>query len=71
MSARQPISGKASVSSLVRATMLRCALRRAYLHNAAVNVWFGQIGDLEVEGETFVGDWKQNVIDLTVGLTFH
>jgi hypothetical protein len=36
----------------------------------AVNVWFGQIGDLEVERETFVSDWKQNVIDITVGLTF-
>lgn len=37
----------------------------------AVNFWFGQIGDVEVERETFVSDWKQNVIDLTVGLTFH
>jgi hypothetical protein len=37
----------------------------------ALNFWFGQIGDLEVERETFVRDWKQNVIDITVGLTFH
>lgn len=36
----------------------------------AVNFWFGQLGHLEVEGETFVSDWKQNVIDITVGLTF-
>ena len=37
----------------------------------AVNVWFGRIGVLEVDRETFVSGWKHNVIDVTIGLTFH
>lgn len=37
----------------------------------AVNFWFGRIGDLEFERQLFVGEWKQNVIDVTIGVTFH
>jgi hypothetical protein len=37
----------------------------------AVNVRVGYIGDLGVDGETFVSGWKQNVVDVTIGLTFH
>jgi hypothetical protein len=36
----------------------------------AVTVWFGRIGNLDVDRETFVGDWRHNVIEFTLGLTF-
>ena len=36
----------------------------------AVNYWYGRPGDLKVMGETFAGSWRQNVIDLTIGITF-
>ncbi len=35
-----------------------------------VNFWHGQIGDLKALGQTFATGWSQNVIDVTVGLTF-
>lgn len=37
----------------------------------AVSFWFGRIGDLELDQQTFVADWKQNVIDVTIGVTLH
>jgi len=37
----------------------------------AVNMRVGYIGDLRVEGETFVSGWKQNIVDVMIGLTFH
>ncbi len=37
----------------------------------AVNFWYGQPGDLMVAGETIARNWKQNVVDFTVGVTFH
>ncbi|ODS52638.1 MAG: hypothetical protein ABS36_16450 [Acidobacteria bacterium SCN 69-37] len=35
-----------------------------------VNVSRGQIGDLKALGQTFATGWSQNVIDVTIGLTF-
>lgn len=35
-----------------------------------INVWRGQIGDLKALGQTFATGWSQNVIDVTIGLTF-
>jgi outer membrane protein with beta-barrel domain len=35
----------------------------------AVQYWYGSPGDLKFAGATFVRDWRQNVIDFTIGLT--
>ena len=35
----------------------------------AVQYWYGAPGDLEFAGGTFLHDWKQNVVDFTIGLT--
>jgi hypothetical protein len=37
----------------------------------AVNFWYGRPGDLVVSGVTIARNWKQNVVDFTVGVTFH
>jgi hypothetical protein len=37
----------------------------------AVNVWYGRPGDLKILGETFASKWRHNVVDFTVGITFH
>ena len=37
----------------------------------AVNFWYGQPGDLQVVGGSPIVDWKHNVIDFTIGMTFH
>jgi hypothetical protein len=36
----------------------------------AVNFWYGHAGDLKLLGETFASNWKQNVVDFTIGITF-
>jgi hypothetical protein len=36
----------------------------------AVNYWYGQPGDLKILGETLATNWKQNVVDFTIGITF-
>jgi autotransporter-like protein len=36
----------------------------------AVDFWYGRVGDLKFAGEPIASDWKQNVIDFTVGITF-
>ena len=36
----------------------------------AVNFWYGQPGDLKVAGTTVASNWKHNVIDFTIGVTF-
>jgi hypothetical protein len=47
---------------------LRVARRIAV--TPAVNVWYGHIGDLTFEGETFASKWRHHVIDVTIGITF-
>jgi hypothetical protein len=37
----------------------------------AVNFWYGAPGDLKFGKETIARNWKQNVVDLTLGVTFH
>ena len=37
----------------------------------AVDVWYGQPGDLTFGSETLARNWKHNVVDFTVGITFH
>ena len=36
----------------------------------AVNFWYGSLGDLKILGNTFTSNWKQNVLDITIGFTF-
>lgn len=35
------------------------------------NFWYGQPGDLKFAGDTIFENWKQNVVDFTIGITFH
>jgi hypothetical protein len=37
----------------------------------AVSFWYGRHGDVKFAGETLFGNWKHNVVDFTVGVTFH
>ena len=37
----------------------------------AVSFWYGQQGDITLAGETVFRNWKHNVVDFTVGVTFH
>jgi len=37
----------------------------------AVSFWYGRHGDVKLGGETVFGNWKHNVVDFTVGITFH
>jgi hypothetical protein len=37
----------------------------------AVNYWYGWPGDIKLGGETVFTSWRQNVVDFTVGVTFH
>jgi hypothetical protein len=37
----------------------------------AVNFWYGKPGDVTFGGETIFRNWRQNVVDFTVGVTFH
>lgn len=37
----------------------------------AVSFWYGRHGDVRLAGETLFGNWKHNVVDFTVGVTFH
>lgn len=36
-----------------------------------VNVSYGRLGNLVVGAETIAKDWRQNVLDFTIGITFH
>lgn len=46
-------------------------LGRSVSLTPAVNVWYGQPGNIQVAGETLFNDWKHNVVDFTIGLKFH
>ena len=37
----------------------------------AVNFWYGKPGDIKFGGETIFRNWRQNVVDFTIGVTFH
>jgi outer membrane protein with beta-barrel domain len=37
----------------------------------AVNFWYGKPGNVPHEGQPLATNWKQNVVDFTVGVTFH
>ena len=36
-----------------------------------VNFWYGHVGDLDQDGGTVITGWKQSVIELGLGLTYH
>jgi hypothetical protein len=37
----------------------------------AVSFWYGRHGDVTVGGETIFRNWRHNVADFTIGVTFH
>jgi outer membrane protein with beta-barrel domain len=37
----------------------------------AVNFWGGKPGNVPHDGEPLITNWRQNVVDFTVGVTFH
>jgi outer membrane protein with beta-barrel domain len=37
----------------------------------AVNFWYGKPGNVPHDGDPLFTNWKQNVVDFTVGVTFH
>jgi len=37
----------------------------------AVDFWYGNAGDLRFAGQTFLSNFKYNVVAVTVGITFH
>jgi hypothetical protein len=37
----------------------------------AFGYWYGRPGDLKFASETLFHDWRQNVLEFTVGITFH
>jgi hypothetical protein len=37
----------------------------------AANFYFGRPGELKEDGRTVVAGWKQNVVDVVLGITFH
>ena len=44
-------------------------LGRRFARTPAITFWYGQIGDLQVGGDTLFRGWKQNVVDVTIGVT--
>ena len=37
----------------------------------AASFWYGRHGNVLFGGETLFGNWRHNVVDFTVGITFH
>ena len=37
----------------------------------AVNYWYGRLGDVTLRGQPSLDNWKHDVIDFTIGITFH
>jgi hypothetical protein len=37
----------------------------------ALNYWGGRLGDLQFGSQTSFNNWRQNVVDLTIGITVH
>jgi hypothetical protein len=37
----------------------------------ALNYYYGSPGDLQIDGQTRLANWKQNVVDVSIGVTFH
>jgi hypothetical protein len=37
----------------------------------AVGFWYGRPGDLRIAGETFLKNWRHNVIDFTLAIKFN
>lgn len=36
-----------------------------------VNFWYGNLGDVTLRGQPFLNNFKHNVVDFTLGITFH
>ena len=46
-------------------------LGRGFSLTPGVSYWYGRTGDVKIFGETLFADWSHNVVDLTIGLSFH
>ena len=46
-------------------------LGRGFSITPAVGFWYGHPGDLRLAGQTFLKDWKHNVIDVTLSIKFN
>jgi hypothetical protein len=44
---------------------------RGFSLTPAVTYWYGRPGDFRFVGQTFFSDWSQNVVDVTIGVSFH
>lgn len=36
-----------------------------------LNYYYGQPGELKIDGETAFSNWRHNVVDISIGVTFH
>jgi hypothetical protein len=46
-------------------------LHRMFSVTPAVNYWYGRPGDLRFASEALFTNWRQNVLEFTIGITFH
>ena len=46
-------------------------LGRGFSLTPSVTYWYGRSGDFRFLGQTFFTDWSQNVVDVTIGVSFH
>jgi hypothetical protein len=37
----------------------------------ALNLWHGRLGDLQIANQSSFRNWRQNVVDVTIGITFN
>ena len=44
---------------------------RGISFSPAVTYWYGRTGGLKVMGDTFFPGWSHNVVDMTIGVSFH
>ena len=46
-------------------------LGRGFSLTPAVTYWYGRTGDVRYIGQTLFTDWSHNVVDATIGISFH
>jgi hypothetical protein len=46
-------------------------LGRGFSLTPSVTYWYGRTGDFRLAGQTFFPDWSHDILDLTIGVSFH
>lgn len=46
-------------------------LGKGFALTPSVTYWYGRAGDFRFVGQTFFPDWSHNVLDMTIGISFH